>query len=240
MFLSDWISWLPQMLQGLLTALGVTVIALAVGLPLGALLGIGASVKTPALRWISVVVVEFGRGIPALVFLYLVYYGVVQFGLSLTSFAAACVGIALTTAAYSSELFRAGFEAVPRGEREAAKALGLNAFDAMRDVVIPQGMRIALPSLIGLAIQMFQATALAYQIALPEVLSQAYTIGTQTFQYLSALTLAAVLYLVVTLPLSYVSQHFTADPGKRGRRRKAKPHTSVVPSTTALPVSTRQ
>lgn len=239
MFFSDWLTWLPQMFQGLLTALGVTIIALIVGLPLGALLGIGASVKTRAVRWISVVVVEFGRGIPALVFLYLVYYGVAQFGLNLTSFVAACVGIALTTAAYSSELFRAGFEAVPRGEREAAKALGLNAFDTMRDVVIPQGLRIALPSLIGLAIQMFQATALAYQIALPEVLSQAYSIGTQTFQYLSALTLAAVLYLIVTLPLSYASQHFTADPAKRGRRRKAKPHTSVVPSTTAVPVTRR-
>lgn len=232
----DWLNWLPTMFQGLLTALGVTILALIIGLPIGALLGIGAASRNRFVRGLCVVV-ELGRGIPALVFLYLVYYGLTQFGLTLESFVAAVLGIGLTTAAYSSELFRAGFEAVPRGEREASKALGMNYFDTMREVVVPQGLQIALPSLIGLAIQMFQATALAYQIALPEILSQAYSIGTQSFQYLSALTLAGLLYLIVTLPLSYLSQHFTGDPHKRGRKpRKKKPHTSVVPSTTAIPV----
>ncbi|KAB1644835.1 amino acid ABC transporter permease [Gulosibacter chungangensis] len=239
MFLQQWIEWLPQMLVGLGTSLIVTIIAIAIGFPIGALLGIGTEAKAKWLRIVCIAIVEFGRGVPALVFLYLVYYGLANFGLTLTSFLGAVVGIALTSAAYSSELFRAGFEAVPRGEREASKALGMNYFYTMWDVVIPQGMRIALPSLIGLSIMMFQATALAYQIALPEVLSQAYSIGTRTFQYFSALSLAGVLYLVITIPLSYLSQHLSG--GKKvggGRtRRKSKRKSSVVPTTTAVPVS---
>lgn len=239
MFLVQWMEWLPQMFEGLLTSLVVTVLAIAIGFPVGALLGIGTEAKAKWVRVVCIVIVEFGRGIPALVFLYLVYYGLANFGLTLTSFLAAIVGIALTSAAYSSELFRAGFEAVPRGEREAAKALGMSYFYTMWDVVIPQGLRIALPSLIGLSIMMFQATALAYQIALPEVLSQAYSIGTRTFQYFSALSLAGVLYLIITIPLSYLSQHISGDSrsGRQLPRRKAKRRSSVVPTTTAIPVN---
>ncbi|WOF23310.1 amino acid ABC transporter permease [Microbacterium betulae] len=237
MFVEDWLSWLPSMLEGLWTALGVTILALVVGLPLGALLGIGSSVRTRSVRAACVTIVEVGRGIPALVFLYLVYYGLTEFGLTLTSFAAAVVGIGLTTAAYSSELFRAGFESVPSGEREAARALGMNGFFTMWDVIVPQGLAVALPSLIGLAIQMFQATALAYQIALPELLSRAYSTGTQTFQYLSALALAGLLYLVVTIPLSFLSQRIAAGSSAGGRRRRGRrSRRSIVPSTTALPV----
>lgn len=239
MFLQQWIEWLPQMLVGLGTSLLVTIIAIAIGFPLGALLGIGTEAKAKWLRIVCISIVEIGRGVPALVFLYLVYYGLANFGLTLTSFMGAVVGIALTSAAYSSELFRAGFEAVPKGEREASKALGMNYFYTMWDVVIPQGLRIALPSLIGLSIMMFQATALAYQIALPEVLSQAYSIGTRTFQYFSALSLAGVLYLIITIPLSYLSQHISGGSKLGGSRprRKAKRKTSVVPTTTAVPVS---
>lgn len=234
MFLQDWISWLPAMLQGLLTALGVTVLALVIGLPIGALLGIGSAVSQRAVRTVCVVLVEAGRGIPALVFLLVVYYGLSRFGLNLTSFAAAAIAIGLTTAAYSSELFRAGFDAVPQGEREASRALGMRSFFTMWDVVVPQGMVIALPSLIGLAIQMFQATALAYQIALPELLSRAYSTGTQSFQYLSALSLAGVLYLIVTIPLSYLSQRIATRTSPLGRRRRGG---SVAPATRAIPVS---
>lgn len=235
MFLQDWIEWLPAMLQGLATAVAVTLLALAIGLPIGALLGIGSAAPNRVLQAACVVVIEVGRGIPALVFLLVVYYGLSQFGLNLTSFAAAVVAIGLTSAAYSSELFRAGFDAVPQGEREAARALGMKERHAMWDVVIPQGVVIALPSLIGLAIQMFQATALAYQIALPELLSRAYSTGTQTFHYFSALSLAGVLYLVVTIPLSAVSQRIAAGSARpRGpRRRRAE---TVAPATRAFPV----
>lgn len=236
MFLQDWIEWLPAMLEGLLTALGVTVLALVIGLPIGALLGIGSTVPQRVVRMVCVVLVEVGRGIPALVFLLVVYYGLSRFGMNLTSFTAAVVAIGLTTAAYSSELFRAGFDAVPQGEREASRSLGMSTFFTMWDVIIPQGLAIALPSLIGLSIQMFQTTALAYQIALPELLSRAYSTGTQTFQYLSALSLAGVLYLLVTIPLSLVSQRIAAGSSGSGRARRRRRGTPVVPATRAVPV----
>lgn len=237
MFIIDWIEWAPTLIKGLGTSVLVTVLALILGFPLGALVGIGTTVQNGIIRGLCVVFVEVGRGIPALVLLYLVYYGLPQYGLSLTSFVAAVIGIALTAAAYSSELFRAGFDAVPKGETEAGRALGMRSHWILRDIVIPQGLRIASPSLIGLSVQMFQATALAYQIALPELLSQSYSIGTQTFKYLSALTCAGLLYLAVAVPIGQIAQRFSTTPGHRGRlKRRAARSSGSVPHTTTNPV----
>jgi polar amino acid transport system permease protein len=240
MFINDWINWIPTMLSGLVTSLAVIAVSLVVGLPIGMLLGVGATAKSKLVSRTFAAITEIGRGIPTLVLLYLMYYGVSRFGLNLTSFVAAVAGVTVTLAAYSSELFRAGFEAVPRGESEAARALGMSSFYLYWDIIIPQGSRIALPSLIGLSIQMFQATALAYQIALPELLSQAYIVGTQTFQYLSALSLAGVIYLIISVPLSYLSQHIGTDRrGPKFRKRKQQRSTSPVPVTKSVPAGSR-
>ncbi|MGO3231749.1 MAG: amino acid ABC transporter permease [Agrococcus casei] len=236
MFIQDWIVWFPDLFSGLLMSIVVAATALVVGMPLGVVLGTGMAAKVKIVRWVSTIVVEFGRGIPTLVFLYLVYYGLSNFDIVLPSFPAAIVGLGLATGAYSSDLFRAGFEAVPKGETEAAKALGIKGIHVFWDVVMPQGLRISLPSLIGLSIQIFQATALAYQIALVELLSQAYTLGALTFKYLSVFALAAILYLLVAMPLSYLSQRLGAKRGVgRGRRGKGK-RRSPVPATTTMPV----
>lgn len=238
MFFDNWPEWLPSLFNGLLTSIAVAACALAMGLPLGILLGIGMGVKRKIVRIAVTVVVEFGRGIPTLVFLYLVYYGLTNFDITLPSFPAAVLGLGLAAGAYSSDLFRAGFEAVPRGETEAAKALGMSGRYVFWDVVLPQGLRISLPSLIGLSIQIFQATALAYQIALLELLSQAYTIGAMTFQYLSVFALAALLFLLVAVPLSLLSQRLGADKSVRRprNRRKKRAGGLPVPATTTVPV----
>ena len=236
MFLTDWVEWFPTLFDGLLTSIAVAACAIAMGMPLGVLLGTGMTTRITAVRWLSVVVVEFGRGIPTLVFLYLVYYGLTNFDIALPSFPAAVLGLGLATGAYSSDLFRAGFEAVPTGETEAAKALGIKGIHVFWDVVMPQGLRISLPSLIGLSIQIFQATALAYQIALLELLSQAYTLGTLTFKYLSVFALAALLFLLVAVPLSYLSQRLGAKREVGVRTRKRGRGRPTVPATTTVPV----
>ncbi|MGO1434641.1 MAG: amino acid ABC transporter permease [Canibacter sp.] len=238
MFITDWIEWFPGLFSGLLTSIAVAACALILGMPLGVLLGTGMSNQNKLVRYSCTVVVEFGRGIPTLVFLYLVYYGLTNFNITLPSFPAAIFGLGLATGAYSSDLFRAGFEAVPTGEAEAAKALGMKRKYVFRDVIFPQGIRIALPSLIGLSIQIFQATALAYQIALLELLSQSYTIGAMTFKYLSVFALAALMFLVVAIPLSYLSQHLGAEKGSKTSRkeRRKRRKSGAAPATTSMPV----
>jgi polar amino acid transport system permease protein len=198
--LSYWGDILPSLLKGLLTSIELTGASLAVGLPLGLLLALLVSSQRAVLRWPALVAVEIGRGIPALVVLLLIYFGLPQVHLTLGSFTAATAGLGYVTAAYTSEILRAGLQAVPQGQREAAQAVGLSAFDELRFVVIPQGVRIALPPLLGWSILVFQGTALAFAIALPELLSKAYAAGAQTFQYMEALALAAALYAAVALP----------------------------------------
>lgn len=195
-----WLDSLPQLLDGLVVSLQVTGAALAIGFPLGLLLALGVQSKPGPINLISLCVVEIGRGAPALVALQFAYFGLPQAGLTLSSFAAAVLALAWNTGAYTSEIIRAGLESVPFGEVEAASAMGMARGDTLRFVIIPQGLRVAAPALLGFAASMLQATSLCFAIALPELTSNAYMIGTITFRYIEILTLAGILYAAICIP----------------------------------------
>ncbi|TCI98668.1 amino acid ABC transporter permease [Aeromicrobium sp. IC_218] len=202
--LNDWADWAPRLLDGLGLSLKVTGLSLAIGLTLGLVLALWSSAKRLPVRLPAIVLVEVGRGMPALVMLQLIYFGLPDAGLTLETFPAVVVALSLTTAAYTSEIIRAGLRAVPSGQLEAASALGMSGGDTQRFVVIPQGLRIALPTLMGFAILIFQISALAYSVGLPELLSQAYSVGAATYRYLDVLVLAGLFYLAVTIPASWL------------------------------------
>lgn len=197
-------NWLPNMLAGLRISVMVTLASLALGLPLGFLLSLAVMSKARLPRLIGLAVVEVGRGAPSLVLLLLAYFGLPNAGLTLTAFGASVVALSWTTGAYTSEIIRAGLQSVPQGQREASLAIGLSRIDMMRFIIVPQGLRIAIPALLGFAILIFQTTSLCFAIALPELTSRAYAIGSNTFQYLPALTLAGLLYLVVCVPATVI------------------------------------
>ena len=203
--LTDWIAYAPNLLQGLLVSIEVTAAALLIGVPAGLALAVLGSHPSRWLRWPVIAIIEIGRGTPALVVLQLFYFGLPSAGITLDSFLAGALALALTTAAYTSEIIRGGLQAVPAGELEAADALSMSKFDALRFIMIPQGLRLAIPALIGFAILIFQASALTYTIALSELLSAAYSIGSSTFRYLSVLALAGLFYAAITIPASYLT-----------------------------------
>ncbi|MBT2522122.1 amino acid ABC transporter permease [Arthrobacter sp. ISL-28] len=203
--LNDWPSFLPGLLAGLGVSVQVALLSLLIGVPGGLLLAIGAGSKKKLVRTLIIGIVEIGRGTPALVVLQIFYFGLPASGLTLSSIGASVVALAATTAAYTSEILRGGLQSVPQGEVEAAGALGMSRGDTLRFIVIPQGFRVAIPSLIGFAILIFQATSLAYTVALPELLSQAYSIGSTTFNYLSVLVLAGLMYAAITIPASWLT-----------------------------------
>lgn len=203
--LTDWPSFLPGLLAGLGVSIQVALLSLLIGIPGGLMLAIGAGSKKKPVRTLIIGIVEIGRGTPALVVLQIFYFGLPAGGLTLSSMGASVVALAATTAAYTSEILRGGLQAVPQGEVEAAGALGMSRRDTLRFIVIPQGFRVAIPSLIGFAILIFQATSLAYTVALPELLSQAYSIGSTTFNYVSVLVLAGLMYAAITIPASWLT-----------------------------------
>ncbi|WP_432535126.1 amino acid ABC transporter permease [Kineococcus arenarius] len=198
----DWVAWAPQLLEGLRTSLLVTLLSLLIGLPLGLALAFGASSHNPLVRYPVIALVELGRGIPLLVLLYVMYFGLPSAGLVLSSFAAAVLGIGINTGAYTSEIFRAGLLSVPRGHIEAAQSLGLTVRDEARFIVVPQAVRAVVPPLISYSVIVFQATSLGYAISLPELLNRAYQIGSVTFQYLSVFVLVGLFYAVIAIIVS--------------------------------------
>jgi len=201
-FLEEWPSFLPDLLEGLNLSAEVTVLSLAIGIPCGLVLAVLISSSSRVAKGAALLIVEFGRGAPALVLLQLVYFGLPTTGLLLSSFVSAIAALAWNTAAYTSEMIQAGLDAVPFGQREAATAIGLSPLDALRFVVVRQGLRMAIPALVGFSIQIFQATSLCFTIALPELLSRSYGIGSQTFHYFSVLLLAGLIYASICIPAS--------------------------------------
>ena len=199
---SRWDEWMGELLSGLLTSVELTLAVVAIGLPLGLLLAIGISGGPRLVRWLAIAVTEVARGIPALVVLYLVYFGLPQLQLTLEAFVAGSIALGFTMAGYTAEIFRAGIAAVPHGQHEAARAIGLRRHQELRHVVLPQAVRIVIPPILGYVVLFFQATSLAFAIAIPELISRAYTIGSTTFEYLSVLVLAALLYATVAIPCS--------------------------------------
>jgi polar amino acid transport system permease protein len=199
----DWVTYDTQLLDGLWVSVRLTFMTLLIGLPLGLLLAVGALTTRRVLRAAVVLMIETGRGMPALVLLQIVYNGI---PVTLSGFVCACIALALTTAAYTSEIIRGGLQAIPRGEIEAGQALGMSSFHVLRDVVVPQGIRIATPPLLGFCILMFQATSLAFIIAVPELTAQAKSIANATFHYFNLFVLAGLLYAVITISASLMTE----------------------------------
>ncbi|WP_120521608.1 amino acid ABC transporter permease [Arthrobacter celericrescens] len=207
-WLIEWAGYLPQLMSGLGVSLMIAGVSIVAGYPLGLVLSVMVQHRNLAVRTLGLAVVEIGRGAPALVILYLFYYGLPKFGIAFESITAACLALIWNSAAYSSEIMRAGMQSVARGQHEASAALGLSRGHTFFRVIMPQGMRSAIPGLMGVAIQMFQGTSLAYAIAVPELMKSAYNIGSQDFNYLQIFALAGICYAAISMPATWITVYF--------------------------------
>jgi polar amino acid transport system permease protein len=191
---------LPLLLSGLTTTLLLGLVSIVLGLAGGLALALMRLYARAPLRQIAIAYIDVFRAIPLLVLLVIVYYALPFMGVRLSPFAAAATSLSLVASAYSAEIFRAGIEAVPRGQFEAARALGLRPFPLMARVVLPQAIRIVVPPITSNSINVLKDTALASVVAMPDLLKQA----TQA-QALAAnptpLITAAAIYLLMLLPM---------------------------------------
>ncbi|TCT27706.1 amino acid ABC transporter permease [Martelella mediterranea] len=214
----DILTWLPELWQGFKISLQVTGLTLLLGIPLGLVFALAVQSKLRAMRWSVLALVEIGRGAPALVLIQFMYSGLPQAGLTLGSFSAAVAALGLSTAAYTSEIIRAGLQAVPAGQKEAAAVLRLGRLDTLRFVTLPQAIRIAVPGLLGFSILVLQSTSLCFTISLSEIISRAYDIGAITFQYFPVLMLAGLFFAAVCIPASILVSWFEGRAGAYAKR----------------------
>ena len=209
-FLDKWIEWLPILLQGLGTSVLLTLCVAGIGFPLGLVLCLLSIAPVRLVRILSIAVIEILRGIPLLVVIFFAYFGFPDFDLVLSAFATIVVAHSLNLGAYSSEVFRAGILHVGAGQREAAMSLGLTSWHVFSRVVLPQALRAVPGPLMSFLIMVFQSTSLAFAIGVGELTSQAFSIGSKTFDYLSVLVLAGLIYAVVCIASSRIVAGFEA------------------------------
>ncbi len=131
---------LPLLLSGLSTTLLLGLVSIVLGLVFGLALALGRLYGTTPVRWVTIAYIDVFRAIPILVLLVVVYYALPFVGIRLSPFAAATTAISMVSGAYTAEIFRAGIEAVPKGQFEAARALGLKAWQTLLKVVLPQAV----------------------------------------------------------------------------------------------------
>ncbi|MET3901084.1 polar amino acid transport system permease protein [Devosia sp. UYZn731] len=191
---------LPLLLTGLWVTIQLGVASIVAGLILGLAVALLRIYGPGPIAAIAKVYIDIFRSIPILVLLILVYYALPFVGIRLTSFWAAWSALTFVSGAYTAEIFRAGIEAIPKGQFEASEALGLGYRYMMVDVVLPQAIRIVIPPLTNNCINVIKDTALASVVAMPDLLKQA----TQA-QALAAnptpLIGAAVIYIALLWPL---------------------------------------
>jgi len=191
----------PLLLQGL----GVTVLLSLVTVPLAVSLGLVVAVlysfHIRFLNPLLIVHIDALRAFPVLVLLILIFYGLPFLGINLAAFPATVVAIALNNSGYYGEIFRAGIETVPRGQRDAARSSGLTAWQTAFFVVLPQAAQNVLAPLAGNTLELIKTTSIATAVALPELLRSARVAQESTYNP-TPLTAAALMYVVLLWPLT--------------------------------------
>ncbi len=209
--------FLPVLLAGAVTTAKITVggflIAVALGLIAGALLG----ARSRAIRAAVRVYVDVFRAVPVLTQLFILYFGLVEIGVRLEPLEAAIIGFGINGGAYLAEVFRAGILSVHHGQTEAAQMLGMTRLAVLRIVVLPQAMRVALPSLANYVIGLLKDSTLASAVAAPELMFLARKLVDRTFLGPQIFLTVAVIYLAMSLPLGQLTRLAEARAG-RGRR----------------------
>jgi His/Glu/Gln/Arg/opine family amino acid ABC transporter permease subunit len=182
-------------------AIGSLLFALVVGLVI-ALMRLS---RWRLLRWPAVAYVEFFRGTPALVQLFVIYFGFPDIGYQPSPFQVAIIGLGLNAAAYLSEIYRAGIEAIHRGQMEAALSLGMTPIRAMRYIVLPQAIRTMLPPITNISIVLLKDTALIFTVGVVEIMAIARQQVTDSLQSHVVYLMAGAIYLCMTIPMARVA-----------------------------------
>ena len=190
----------------LLRGLQWTLILSAAGFICGIFAGLGvALLRTSGIRLLERVTagyIALFQGTPLLMQLFVVYYGLALYGMRLEAWMAVAVGFTLHASAYLGEIWRGSIEAVPRGQVEAAKALSLSYFWRMKDIVLPQALRISLPATIGFLVQLIKGTSLASFVGFTELARAGTMVSNQIFKPLLVFGIVGIIYFVICWPLS--------------------------------------
>lgn len=208
-------NYLPILLEGVKGTIILTIGSLALSTVLGL---VWALMRVSGIKWLALLsewIINILRGIPIIVILFYIYFVMPDIGFSLSAMQAGIIGLGLAYSSYQSENFRAGIEAVDKGQVEAAMAMGMSWSTTMRRVVLPQAFRMTLPPYGNTMIMMLKDSSQASTITVAELAMQGKLLALSTFDNKTVFTMVALIYLVMCLPLILFVKHLERREKKK-------------------------
>jgi polar amino acid transport system substrate-binding protein len=199
-------SFLPLLLSGAAITIILSVVSMALAIALGLLIAFIRFYDPPFVGGMATAYVEIYRGTPLLIQLFIIYYGLPNIGVVLSPLAAAIIGLGMNYAAYEAEVYRAGIEAVPLGQMEAALSLGMSRSSAFQTIIFPQALRISLPAVTNDFIALFKDSSIVSVIAMVELTKTYAILAATTLRYFELGLVVAILYFGMSYPLSIVAR----------------------------------
>ncbi len=203
---------LPEYWQGLWITLKIATVGLSIGAIIGLPIAIMRVYGRGFLRRLAIVYTEVFRGVPLLVLLFVVYYGLPDFNITLPAMTAAYIALGINSGAYQAEYFRGALQAVGEGQMLAARSIGMGRFKSIYYVILPQALRLALPSWSNEAISIVKYTAVVFVIAVPDMMTKAKQISSKYYNPIEAYLTVAVFYIaivgVMTIVMSIIEKKF--------------------------------
>lgn len=214
-FWHDAVEFFPILMSGVALTIIVTIGSLLLSTVLGLIWAMMRVSGIKALSMISASLINVIRGIPIIVLLFYLYFVMPDLGVTLSALQAAILGLGIAYSAYQAENFRAGIEAIDKGQIEAAQSIGMGWWLTMRRVVLPQAVKIVLPPYGNIMIMMLKDSSQASTITVAELALQGKLIASSTFKNTSVFTLVALMYLTMSIPLILLVRHFEKKANRK-------------------------
>jgi polar amino acid transport system permease protein len=189
---------LPVLARAAIVTVEVTLISFAIALVLGLVLAV-LRMSGPVVGWFTSAFVELVRSTPLLIQIFFIFFVLPRFGITLDAFTAGIIALSLHYGCYCSEVYRAGLEAVPRGQWEACTALNFTSWNTFKNIILPQAIPPIVPALGNYLVALFKDTPLLSAIAVAELVQTAKSMGSETFRYNEPMTIVGLTFLVLSL-----------------------------------------
>jgi len=204
---------LPYVLSGIGYTLLIALVSMVIGLIIGFFIALARTSRFAILHWPARLYISFMRGVPILVILFLLYFGFPVIGIEFSAIQAALIGFSLNSAAYMAEILRSALSSVDIGQWESSKSLGLTYWQSMKRIILPQSVRIAIPPLSNVLMDLIKASSLSAMITVPEIFQKARIVGAREYDLLTLLILVALIYWAIcsamTVLQNYLEKRYT-------------------------------
>lgn len=186
--------------------IALAVVSFLGGSVIGIVIALMRISSSAILRWLAIIFIRVNQGTPLLLQLFIVFFGAEMVGVPMTPFVAAILALSVNAGAFLGDIWRGSIQSVPKGQSEAARALGLGYFSRMRDIIIPQAVRIAIPPTVGFMVHHIKSTSLAAIIGFVELTRAGHLINATVFEPFLVFGIVAGIYFLLCWPLTVASR----------------------------------